>query len=27
MWRKFSNKEIEEIKKKLANVNSQLCII
>jgi hypothetical protein len=27
IWRKFSNKEIDEIKKKLTIVNSQLCII
>ena len=27
IWRKFSNKEIDEIKKKLTSVNSQLCII
>jgi hypothetical protein len=27
IWRKFSNKEIDEIKKKLTGVNSQLCII
>jgi len=27
IWRKFSNNEIDEIKKKLTGVNSQLCII
>jgi len=27
IWRKFSNKEIDEIKKKLTSVNSRLCII
>lgn len=27
IWRKFSNKEIDEIKKKLTMINSQLCII
>lgn len=27
IWRKFSNKEIDEIKKRLTMVNSQLCII
>lgn len=27
IWWKFSDKEIQEIKKKLTSVNSQLCII
>jgi len=27
IWRKFSDKEINEIKKKLTTINSQLCII